>query len=253
MKTQWDYTALADAYLERPAYSPETLEKIIDIAGIKQGDRICDIGAGVAHLTIPLAEHGFLVDAVEPNDAMRANGRKRTEHMQGVSWSEGTGEATGRPTGMYDFVSFGSSFNVCDRTLALRETHRLLKPGKWFCCLWNHRDLHDPIQSRIEALIKDAVPQYQYGLRREDQSDVIATSGLFSDIQYVEGSIMHVQSVPNVIEAWRSHATLARQAGENFLRVVQSIETYLAALGQESISIPYTTRAWMARVKEVHI
>ena len=51
---------------------------MLSIAGLTGNSRICDIGAGVAHLTIPLASRGFIVDAVEPNDSMRRNGIKRT-------------------------------------------------------------------------------------------------------------------------------------------------------------------------------
>lgn len=250
MKTEWDYTKLADAYLDRPDYAPDALEKILAIAGVKAGDKVCDIGAGVAHLTIPLAKHGLQVDAVEPNDAMRANGKKRTEQFEKVSWSEGTGEATGRPDHAYDFVTFGSSFNVCDRQKALKETARLLKPGKYFVCLWNHRNLDNPIQHDIEAIIKKHIPDYGYGSCREDQSEEIAESDLFEPAQYVEGEIVWRQPVANVLEAWKSHATLARQAGDKFAAIIADIEKYLAGLSKDSIEIPYTPRAWIAKKKD---
>lgn len=250
MKTEWDYTHLADAYLKRPDYAPSALQELFRIAELKAGDRVCDIGAGVAHLTLPLAAFGCRVDAVEPNDAMRANGQQRTAHLPVVSWSEGTGEATGRSTGVYDFVTFGSSFNACDRGKALVETHRLLKSGKYFTCLWNHRDLDDPIQKNIEDIIKTFIPSYGYGTRREDQTEVIAASGLFHEARQVEGRILWEQEVKDTVQAWRSHATLHRQAGDKFSLIIKDIETYLASLGRDSISIPYTTRAWIAQRKD---
>lgn len=249
MKTEWDYTSLADAYLARPEYSEEALEKLFSIAGLKSGDYVCDVGAGVAHLTLPLAAKGYKVDAVEPNDAMRANGIKRTSHLSQVSWFEGVGENTGRPATTYDFVCFGSSFNVCDRAKALQETARILKPNKYFACLWNHRNLDDPIQSKIESIIKKYIPEYGYGVRREDQTEVINDSGLFDNLQVVEGPVLHKQSVASTVEAWRSHATLQRQAGEQFASVVKEIEYYLQSLNKDEIQIPYTTRAWIARLK----
>lgn len=251
MKTEWDYTQLADAYLKRPDYAPSALQELFRIAGLQPGDTVCDIGAGVAHLTLPLAAFGCKVDAVEPNDAMRANGQQRTAHIPSVSWSEGTGEATGRPAGAYDFVTFGSSFNACDRGRALAETHRLLKPGKYFACLWNHRDLNDPIQKRIEEIIKAAIPSYGYGTRREDQTEVIAASGLFYAARQVEGRILWEQDITDTVQAWRSHATLHRQAGDNFGAIIENIAKYLDSLGQKSITIPYTTRAWIAQRKDI--
>ena len=99
MKTAWDYTTLAQSYLKRPDYAPSALEDIFRIAGLRADDLVCDIGAGVAHLTLPLVRFGCRVDAVEPNDAMRALGTRRTADFPAVSWYEGTGEHTGRPGG----------------------------------------------------------------------------------------------------------------------------------------------------------
>ncbi len=249
MKTNWDYTDLAEAYLKRPQYSDDAIDGLMERSGIAAGAAACDVGAGVAHLTLKLAARGLKVTAVEPNDAMRALGQKRTADLPDVTWFEGTGEETGQATGAYDLVTFGSSFNVTDRVLALQETKRLLKPGGWFAAMWNHRNLDDPIQSAIEALIKEAIPEYGYGSRREDQAAVINESDLFNEVHKIEGGIVHTQTVPEVVEAWRSHATLHRQAGEKFDGIVTAIEKMLVANGQPEIVIPYTTRLWAAQLK----
>ena len=247
MKTEWDYTALADAYLQRPDYAEAAIQAMCSVAGINKGDPVCDVGAGVAHLTLMLADAGFDVTAVEPNDAMRANGIKRTNHFDKVKWFEGTGENTGQPDNRFNLVTFGSSFNVCDRQAALQETARILKPKGWFACMWNHRSLDDPIQSQIENIIKSKVETYSYGTRREDQTAVIEASGLFGPVVTLGGKVMHRQSVVDCVEAWRSHATLQRQVGDAFSSVIDEIETYLNGLGTEHIDIPYTTNMWMAQ------
>ena len=120
MKTEWDYTDLATAYVKRPDYSDQAIDAMVRLAGLTTGGTACDVGAGVAHLTLKLAERRFTVSAVEPNDAMRGIGIQRTRELANVSWFEGTGERTGRPAGAFDLVTFGSSFNVVDRPAALR-------------------------------------------------------------------------------------------------------------------------------------
>lgn len=248
MKTEWDYTNLADAYLKRPDYADAAIDAMLAVLGTGAG-RICDVGAGVAHLTLMLAARGFDVVAVEPNDAMRANGIDRTAALGNVRWHEGTGERTGQPDHAFDLVTFGSSFNVCDRPQALRETARILKPGGGFACMWNHRRLDDPIQAAIEDIIKTAVPSYGYGTRREDQSAVISQSGLFGPVVHLDAGVVHQQTVAECVEAWRSHATLARQAGDSFPAVISSIGAYLRDLGRDVIDIPYDTNVWVARLK----
>jgi ubiquinone/menaquinone biosynthesis C-methylase UbiE len=247
MKTEWDYTNLADAYLKRPDYSDAAIDAMLAIARL-QGGSICDVGAGVAHLTLMLAARGYQVTAVEPNDAMRANGAKRTASLSNVHWFEGTGERTGREKGVFDMVTFGSSFNVCDRQLALRETARILKPKGWFACMWNHRRLDEPVQARIESIIKESVPEYGYGTRREDQTAVIEASALFGPVVHLDAGVVHQQTVAECVEAWRSHATLARQAGDTFPSVVQRIQDYLLSLHRDTIQIPYATNVWIAQL-----
>lgn len=216
-------------------------------ANIVAGASACDVGAGVAHLTLMLQKEGLQVTSVEPNDAMRNLGIKRTAAMSEVTWVEGTGEQTSQKDGAFDIVTFGSSFNVCDRQKALAEAARILKDNGWFVCMWNHRDLEDPIQADIEAIIKSYIPEYGYGTRREDQVEVINESALFSNVYKISGSISHTQKLDDVVEAWRSHATLERQAGENFSKIVDEIEAYLKSSGLSAIDVPYTTNIWMAQ------
>lgn len=249
MKTEWDYSSLAKAYLKRPDYSGVAIDEMLKIANVQSGSRVCDVGAGVAHLTLHLVRRLFLVDAVEPNDEMRKYGVQRTRDYGNVRWFEGTGENTGLDASSYSLVTFGSSFNVTNRELALKESARILLPCGWLGMMWNHRKLDDPIQERIEHIIKNHIPSYDYGARREDQSDIILRSGFFEDVKTVQGVIMHEQKVDDVIEAWYSHATLERQAGASFNKIVQDIETYLRGLAVEAISVPYVTNIWLARKK----
>ena len=249
MKTKWDYTTLANAYLKRPDYADAAIDAMLTLAGSEKGDEFCDVGAGVAHLTLMLAARELEVVAVEPNDAIRANGIKRTQNLSNVRWDEGTGEATGQAAQQFDMVTFGSSFNVCDRGQALSECARILKPQGWFACMWNHRQLDDPIQARIEAIIKDRVDLYGYGTRREDQTKVIDQSGMFGPVVHLDSRVTHEQSIEECVEAWRSHATLQRQTGAAFKEVVEAIETYLVSLDVPSIQIPYSTNIWVAQLK----
>lgn len=249
MKTEWDYTELAAAYLKRPDYAQEAIDKMIETAGVKRGDDICDVGAGAAHLTLKLAEKGFNVCAVEPNDAMRANGVKRTEMFPNVKWFEGVGEHTGMPESKFAMVTFGSSFNVCNRQEALVETKRILLRGGWFACMWNHRDLSDPLQHEIEEILSKEIPDYSYGTRREDQTEEINKSGLFEKVIYIEGNVEHKVLASDFIEGWRSHGTVARQAKDKFVSINNQIRDLIEGKKEDYLIVPYTTRIWMARVK----
>lgn len=248
MKTEWDYTKLADAYIKRPDYSADALNKMFKKMSLKDDAKICDIGAGVGHLTIEIAQRGYNVRAVEPNDAMRKNGINRTKQFKNVSWDVGTGEQTNQGDKEFDAVTFGSSFNVCDQNKALLESKRITVNNSWFACMWNHRDVNDPMQKEIEDIIKSNISNYSYGNRREDQTDFLNGSKMFKSVDFIEGGVMHKQSAEDCIEAWRSHGTLHRQAGdEKFIKIIKDIENFLKKNNIDSLNIPYVTRIWVAQ------
>ena len=247
MKPEWDYTTLASFCVKRPPYAAFAIDRMLRAAGLSPGMLVCDIGAGVAHLTIPLAEFGLDVVALEPNTAMRTYGQERMRSFPNVQWVNGCGESTGQPGLTFDLVTFGSSFNVVDRTKALKETARILKRHGWFACLWNHRDLDDPLQKAVEGVIHRSLPAYDYGVRRQDQSAVIQSSGLFRDVRLIEARVVHTIAIADWLDAWRSHATLRRQAGDRFEAILIEIERLLIETRKSSVGVPYTTRIWLAQ------
>lgn len=237
MKTNWDYTSLAATYDQRADYSGIAISRLLETIGASEDKPIADIGAGTGKLTKMLQR--FTVKAIEPNDAMRSLGMKNAPHAE---WRVGTAEATGLPETSVYAALFGSSFNVTDQQSALKEVYRILVPGGWFACMWNHRDLTDPLQIRIESIIRSHLPGYDYGSRREDPTPEIDRSGLFAPVRFIEERFTVSMPKAEAVAAWRSHGTLQRQAGDKFDAIVAAI----AAVIPDTMKVPYHTRIWCA-------
>jgi len=251
LKVSWDYTTHAKHYDKRADYSQEAIDQLIGSTGCAPWRPVADIGAGTGKLTKELLARGLTVKSVEPNDAMRSFGIENTSGKS-VVWSAGTGESTGLQASSVYGAFFGSSFNVVDQTIALNEVCRILVPNGWFACMWNHRDLDDTVQKNIEGIIKSHIPEYSYGLRREDPTSVIDSSKCFSEVKTIDGRFYWDMTREDIIIAWKSHATLRRQAGSDsaFDTIINEINLYLTNL-KEPISVPYTTRIYYAQmVKE---
>ncbi len=245
-RVSWDYTDLADAYLLRPQYADEFLSAALDRADLDATDRVADIGAGTGNLTVLLLRRGYQVDAVEPNAAMRRHGIVQTERFgASVTWRAATAEDTHLQRGRYGLVAFGSSFNVVEARAALKETSALLQPKGWFMCCWNHRDSSDPLQQAVDAVILKHLPHYEKGTRAEDQAGTIAASGLFEDAEVFSGRVVHSVVARDWGEAWKSHATLARQAGDRMDAIVADISALIR--GAAMIDVPYITKGWLAQ------
>ncbi|EAH5485341.1 methyltransferase domain-containing protein [Campylobacter coli] len=243
----WDYTKHAKFYSYRPNYAPKTIDMLISLVG-KNDIKVADIGAGTGNLSIMLLERGCKVVSVEPNDAMREIGIERTKGEK-IEWVRATGLNSTLQNSEFDWVTFGSSFNVMDRNEALKETHRLLKSEGYFSCMWNHRDLNDPIQKIAEDTIIEFVPNYTRGTRREDQRPIIESrKDLFDNIVYIEEDFYFHQSIENYINAWKSvknpYWDLETEEGnELFNKISDKISQRLP----KEFSIKYTTCCWSAK------
>ncbi len=244
---EWDYTALAESYSHRPNYADGAIDTLVEVAHLNAGDPVLDLGAGTGHLTLKLAARNLDVIAVEPNPRMREIGESRTSGLPNVWWHDALMEQTGLQDGAFALLTYGSSFGVADYDATLREARRLLRSGGQLAVLFNHRDLDDPLQSKIETLIQREVPSYSYGDRRADQSKFIESSGLFASVHRFEVSFVYEQSTKAWLAAWSSHATLVRQAGSRFNEIVTTIEDLVLRECPETASIPYTTRVWIGK------
>jgi len=245
MSDHWDYTNRAATYDARAAYSGAALDKLIRAMECKPLDPVADIGAGTGKLTVPLLDRNLTVIAIEPNDAMRELGIRNTTG-RAVSWAKADMHHTGIDDNSVECTFFGSSFNVADQQVTLKEVARILKQGGSFACMWNHRDLTDPLQVEIESIFKREVPNYNYGKRREDPTADIEKSKLFGPINHVEDRFLATLPTQDWVSAWNSHATVARQVGE------QKMAEIVAEIGRlvgdaKDVTVPYTTVIWYAQ------
>jgi len=248
MKVNWDYTDLAESYDKRPGYSDSAIKEMIMTMGMAHGNNVLDLGAGTGKLTRPLSVFGLNITAIEPNDAMLSFGKKNTHNKDNVKWVKAAAEDLPIDDNTVDAVFMGSSFNVVDQQKCLKEIYRVLKPKGRFACMWNHRDLRDTVQIKIENCIKSHIPDYNYGTRRQDPTDEIMSSNLFDSLTNIDRHFSVQISAHDFLEAWKSHGTLHRQAGASFSKIIEEIIQITGTVSE--LTVPYDTRIWVCRSKK---
>jgi len=244
-----DFTGLAKAYINRPAYNTKILDAIIGYSNLnKESLKVADIGAGTGKLTKILLEMGLSVDAVEPNSDMFLEGMEFTKSFE-VKWHQAPGERTGLQDSTYDWVIMASSFHWTDTNQSLPEFSRILKNNGSFTAIWNPRNIaSSEFHTTIENKIYEIAPNIQRvssGNKKHTKNwnEVIRSTGHFKDVIFMEMDHDEVMSIDRYLGAWRSVNDIRSQAGEkNWEKVFTMIENEVSGLNE--ISVPYKMRAW---------
>ena len=119
-------------------------QRLVDFAGIKDGDRVLEMCAGTGSLTQLLARKvgSGRVTAVDLSPDMLARARKKTAGLP-VDIQQASCDALPFPTGSFDkvFISYGlHELPEAVRRKALAEACRVTRPGGAFFAL----DYHEP-------------------------------------------------------------------------------------------------------------
>ena len=121
--------AAEDYQRTRPVCPPALFDDLVGLAGLEPGDRVLEIGCGTGQATVPLAERGLDVIAVELGAGLAAIARRRLAGFPAVrvvtsSFEDWPGE--GAP---FDAVVAVSSLHWIDPHLRYAKPHDLLRPA----------------------------------------------------------------------------------------------------------------------------
>jgi SAM-dependent methyltransferase len=120
---------MAPFYAARPAYPAELIDALAKLAG-PVGSRVGDLGAGVGHLALPLAERGYEVVAIEPAQAMLEQLRAAAaEKGLALRALHAAAEALPLEPASLDLVVISDALHFLDTELTARQIARVLAPG----------------------------------------------------------------------------------------------------------------------------
>lgn len=154
----WIFNRMVDAYEARPAYPSALIDAIASLGGSPPA-RVADIGAGLGHLALPLAERGFEVTAVEPAARMLQRLRElaeqralpmRTVHAQA--------EALPLDTAQFDLVIVADALHFLDSERAAYELARVLA-HRGSLALLTCELAPTPFMQQVVEVMQEAAPR----------------------------------------------------------------------------------------------
>ncbi len=175
------FELVADLYeRSRPGYPSEAVAWFAQRLDLRAGRTVLDLGAGTGKLARALVETGAHVVAVEPGEAMRARLEQAVPEAEALA---GAAEAIPLADASVDAVTAGQAFHWFRADEALREVHRVLRPGGGLGLVWNQRDWDDPFQQEVSRLLEPFVPAGRPEVTASGWREELDASDLFGQLE----------------------------------------------------------------------
>lgn len=126
LRSGFDWEA-QDYQRTRPVCPPQLFGDLIRLAGLKAGDRVIEIGCGTGQATVPLAERGLAVTALELGPELAAIARRRLTGFPAAEVVTCSFEDWQPQHATFDAVVAVSSLHWIDPQLRYAKPYSLLR------------------------------------------------------------------------------------------------------------------------------
>jgi SAM-dependent methyltransferase len=113
----------------RPTYPDALIDRACEVAGVRDGDRVLEIGCGTGQLTRSLLARGLHVTAIEPGDQLVRIAEENLKDAGDVELLHARIEDTQLPHESYEAVFSASAIHWVDPDLGWRKIAEALVPG----------------------------------------------------------------------------------------------------------------------------
>jgi len=104
-------------------------ELFVDLGGLRPGCRALELGCGTGVFLEKTARSGATIHGLDLSDELLAKARARLPGSSNITLDQGNAEEMPYPAAEFDTVYGSSVLHHLDLDAALREIHRVLKPG----------------------------------------------------------------------------------------------------------------------------
>ena len=199
------YKGIATIYDEiRPSYPESLIRDIISKTNLKLSEKILEIGAGTGKATIPFAEKGYTIHAIELGKDMAEVLRVKCGKYPNFSLDVASFEEWNTQNNeKYDMIYCAQAFHWLDANIKYKKCHNLLKNNGYLILFWyntceDESDVVKEIDEKVEAVLEKYVINYfsdkgkpkrraHSGISKEDERKAeIEVSGLFEIVEKIE-------------------------------------------------------------------
>lgn len=215
----------------RPGYPPRLFDDLTALAGLSARSRVLEIGCGTGQATLPLAQLGCTVVAVELSPDMAGVARRNLAAYPNVTVVVSAFEDWQNRLGPFDLVMSATAFHWIDPDIRVVKAADVLAAGGTLAVISTHH-----VAGGTEAFFVDAQGCYERfdpdtppGLRLQAAADIpqetteLDQSARFGPVEVHRYEWRHTYTTGeylNLLRTYSGHRALPAQARGNLLACI---------------------------------
>jgi SAM-dependent methyltransferase len=225
----------------RPEYPPELIEALIELAELRPGGRVLEIGPGTGQLTIALAQRGMTLTAIELGVNLAALLRRQLARFAHAEVVNADFEAWPVPEGAFDLVVAATAFHWLDPSTRVRRCASALRPGSALAIIetrWGIGCDDDPFFRASQSCYARWDPDHDPAFRPRSPDelpvarDELIGAGLFANVshrRWLADRVYDVRQYRDLLGTFSSVLVLDELHREGLLACIsQLVETQFA-------------------------
>jgi trans-aconitate methyltransferase len=237
----------------RPTYPASLIDHLMSTVGLAARDRVLEVGCGTGKATVPLAQRGLRVLALEPDEAMAAVARRNCLDLDVtvVTSSFEDWRPDGDPVPL---LTSAQAWHWVQPGLRVSKAREALAPEGWIALFWNRWDWAEtPLVQAIDAVYARVAPGLDARMPGRSPQDAgrracvdeLEESTLFGDVLFSEYPWSTSYDTARYLELIDTQSDHRLLDGEQRERLFRGIEEAIDAAGGE-ISVAYHADLYLA-------
>jgi SAM-dependent methyltransferase len=246
----------ADYDAVRPGYPRELIKDLLRLSGVPESGAILEVGCGTGQLTVPLAERGYAITAVELSHALSLLAATNLKPFPDATVVCADFERWEVNPAAYDVVVSAQAFHWIEPSIGYPKAHVALRPGGHLALIWNLFPGSDaPVHRALDEVYRECVPQLRRdpGLRSlearvERTIEEVRSSGLFDEPDVRRYPWTAPYTTADYLKLLRTFSDHLALDPDDFDRLLASVRSTVDRFGG-TIERPLIATLFLARPK----
>ena len=239
----------------RPTYPDVVIDDLVELAGLRPGSIVLEIGAGTGKATSMFAARGMIAVAVEPSAEMAAVARRACAEAQIEQSDFEQWDPAGRE---FPLVFAAQAWHWVDPEVGFAKAASVLRPGGVLAAFWNRpmwaraplrEVLIDAYRRAAPEVLEETDPMHPANSPSGDEAEwragVAAAHGLgAADVREYDWSATYTgRAYASLLQ---THSTVRVMEDERRRALVEAVASAIESHGNV-LELPLVTRVYLAR------